>query len=109
MEMLINFLRLDYRPGTFIRSFFYKEQSNVTLEEFLTTKIVLWIDMWSSIDNTLHCSIREVNKGILLQIEKGTEASGGDLTCHVFNLEDETARLNVTNPSGILTIEQRDI
>ena len=26
--------------------FFYKEQSNVTLEEFLTTKIFLWIDMW---------------------------------------------------------------
>ena len=92
-----------------LKFFFYKEQSNVTWEEFLTTKIALWIDTRSSIDNTLHASIREVNKGILLQIEKAPEASGGDLTCHVFSLEDETARLNVTNPSGILMIKKRDI
>ena len=81
----------------------------MTWEEFLTTKIALWIDTRSSIDNTLHASIREVNKGILLQIEKAPETSGGDLTCHVFSLEDETARLNVANPSSILTIEEREI
>ena len=66
-------------------------------------------DKWSSIDNTLHGSGREVNKGILLQIKKAPEASGGDLTCHVFSLEDAMARLNVTSPSRILTIEKRDI
>ena len=73
------------------------------------TKFALWIDTQSSIDNTLHGSAREVHKGILLQIEKAPEAGGGDLTCYVFNPEDATARLNVTNPSGILTIEKRDI
>ena len=40
---------------------------------------------------------------------KAPEAGGGDLTCYVFNPEDATARLNVTDPSGILTIEKRDI
>ena len=69
----------------------------------------MWIDTQSSIDSTLHGSGREVNKGILFQIEKTPEASGGDLTCHVFSLEDETARLNVANPSSILAIEEREI
>ena len=69
----------------------------------------MWIDTRSSIDSTLHGSSREVNKGILFQIEKAPEARDGDLTCHVFSLEDETARLNVTNPSGILMIKKRDI
>ena len=43
---------------------------------------------------------------MLLQIEKVPEASNGDLTCYVFNLENAVAHLAVTNPSGILTIEQ---
>ena len=41
-----------------------------------------------------------------LQIEKAPEASGGDLTCYVFILEDAVARLSVTNPRSILTIEK---
>ena len=45
-------------------------------------------------------------KGILLQIEKAPETSGGDLTCYVFSLEDAVAHLSVTDPSGILTIEK---
>ena len=63
--------------------------------------------MRSSIDNTLHG--REMHEGILLQIKKSPEAGGVDLTCYVFSLEDATARLNVTDPGGILTIEKRDI
>ena len=55
----------------------------------------------------LHGSGRAVEKsGILLQIEEAPEASGGDLTCHVFSLEDTTTHLNVTDPRGILTIEK---
>ena len=75
---------------------------------FLTTKFGLWIDTRSSIDSTLHGSGRAVEKkkGILLQIEKAPETSGGDLTCYVFSLEDAVAHLSVTDPSGILTIEK---
>ena len=44
--------------------------------------------------------------GIVLQIEKAPEASGGDLTCYMFILEDAVAHLSVTYPSGILMIEK---
>ena len=76
----------------------------MTWEEFLTTTFALWIDTRSSIHNTLHGSSREVHKGILLKIEQAPETGSGDLTCHVFSLEDATARLNVTHPRSILTI-----
>ena len=70
-----------------IKKYFYKENSDVTWDEFLTTKFTLWVDTCSSTDNTLHGSSRAVEKsGILLQIEKEPEASGGDLTCYVFSL-----------------------
>ena len=50
---------------------------------------------------------RAVEKsGILFQIEKAPETSGGDLTCYVFSLTDAVAHLSVTDPSGILTIEK---
>ena len=89
-----------------LSKYFYKENSDVTWEDFLTTKFALWIDARSSIDNTLHGSGRAVEKsGILVQIEKATETSG-DLTCQVFSLEDAVTHLSVTNPSGILTIEK---
>ena len=61
----------------------------MTWEEFLTTKLGLWIDKHSSTDNTLHGSSRLVEKsGISLQIEEKAEASGGDLTCYVSSHED---------------------
>ena len=90
-----------------LKKYFYKENSNVTCKEFLTTKFGLWIDTRSSTDNTLRGSGRTVEKsGILLQIEKVSEASNGDLTCYVFSLEDAVAHLSVTDTSGILTIEK---
>ena len=82
-----------------LSKYLYKENSDVTWEDFLTTKFALWIDTRSSIDNTLHGSI-------LLQIEKTPETNGGDLMCYVFSLEDAVAHLSVTDPSGILTIEK---
>ena len=79
----------------------------MTWEEFLTTKFGLWIDTRSSINNTLHGSGRAVEKsGILLQIEKALESSGGELTCYIFSLEDAVAHLSVTDPNGILTTEK---
>ena len=89
-----------------LKKYFYREHSNVTWGEFLTTKFGLWIYTRSSTDNSLHGSIRKVEKsGILLQIEKSPETSDGDLTCYVFSLEDAAADLSVTDPSSILTIE----
>ena len=89
-----------------LSKYFYKENSDVTWEEFLTAKFGLWIDTRSSIDNTLHGSGQAVKKsGILLQIEKALETSG-DLACYVFILEDAVVHLSVTDPCGILTIEK---
>ena len=52
-----------------LKKYFCKEHSNVTWEEFLTTKFELSIDIRSSTDNTLHSSGNAVEKsGILLQI-----------------------------------------
>ena len=45
-----------------LKKYFYKENSDVTWEDFLTTKFALWIDTRSSIDNTLHGSGRAVEK-----------------------------------------------
>ena len=79
----------------------------MTWEEFLTKKFGLWIDTRLSIDNTLHGSRISVEKsGILIQIEKVPETSGGDLTCYKFSLEDTVAHLSATNPNRILTIEK---
>ena len=90
-----------------LSKYFYKENSNVTWEEFLPTKFGLWIDIRSSTNNALHGSGMTVEKGdVLLQIEKAPETSGGDLMCYVFSLEDAVAHLSVTDPSGILTIEK---
>ena len=90
-----------------LKRYFYKENSDVTWEEFLTTKFGFWIDTSSSSDNALQGSGRTVEKsGILLQIEKIPETSNDDLTCYVFSLEDVVAHLSITNPSSILTIEK---
>ena len=79
----------------------------MTWEEYLTTKIGLWIDTRSSTNNALHGSGRGAEKSdILLQIEKAPETSDDDLMCYVFSLEDVVARLRVTKPRGILTIEK---
>ena len=45
--------------------------------------------------------------GILLQIEKVSEAGNDDLSCYVFSLEGAVAHLSVTGPSSILTIEKQ--
>ena len=90
-----------------LSKYFYKENSNVTWEEFLTTKFGLWIDTRASTNNILHDSRMTVEKsGIMLQIEKAPETSRGDLMCYIFCLEDAVAHLSVTDPSGILTIEK---
>ena len=89
-----------------LKKYFHKENSDVTWEDFLTTKFALWIDTRLSTNNIPHGSGRAVEKsGILLQIEKAPE-TGGDLTCYVFSLEDAVVHLSFTDPSGISTVEK---
>ena len=45
-----------------LRKCFYKENSDVTWDDFLTTKFALWTDTRSRIDNTPHDSGRAVEK-----------------------------------------------
>ena len=91
------------------KHFYEKKHSNVTWKE-LTTKFGLWIDTYSSTDNTLHGSGRVVgNSGILLQIKKVSETNDGDLTCYVFSIEGAVAHFSVANRSNILTIEKQSL
>ena len=63
--------------------------------------------MHSNTDNMVHRSCGSGKKSqILLQIEKETEGSDGDLMCHVFSFEDAVTHLAISNPSKILTIEK---
>ena len=88
------------------KKYFYKPDSDVTWDGFLTTKFGLWIDVRSSNDNRLHGSERTVERsGILLQIERAADASDGDLVCYVFLLENAVAHLN-TSSGEILAIEK---
>ena len=90
-----------------LNKYFSKENSNVTREEFLTTKFGLWIDTRSSTNNVLHGSGMTVEKsGILLQIEKAPQTSDGHLLCYVFSLEDAMACPSVTDRNDVLTIEK---
>ena len=87
-----------------LKKYFYKN-SDATCEEILLTKFGLLINTCSGIDNTLHGNGRVVEKGMVLQIEKASEASGSDLMCCVFILEDGEAYLNANDPD-VLTIEK---
>ena len=89
-----------------LKKYFYKEKSDVTWEDFLTTKFALWIGTRSSIDNTLHGSGRAVEKEVYCFISKKHLKPVVVILCYVFSLEDAVAHLSVTYPSGILTIEK---
>ena len=85
-----------------LSKYFYKKNSDVTWEDFLTTKFEKLIDTRLSIDNTLYGSGRAVGKsGILLQIEKPSEASG-DLTCYVFTK-------SIINTNNFVSITTRNM
>ena len=102
MEFHTNFTQVEY----YLVISSPKQRSIFTWSEFLTTKFGLWIDVRSSNDNQLHGSGRTVERsGILLQIERAADASGGDLVCYVFSLEGAVAHLN-TSSGKMLTIEK---
>ena len=89
------------------KKYFYKQDSDITWSEFLTTKFGLWIDSRSSTDMVLHGSGRTVDRsGILLQIERAAEQNDDDLLCYVFSLEDSVCHLNNHHDGELLTIEK---
>ena len=66
----------------------------------------MWVDTHLRTYQNLHGSSRTVEEsGILFKIEKAAESSGGDLTWHVFSLEDAANHLPVSKTIGILIIE----
>ena len=72
---------------------FLRENSDVSFEEYLTTKYGLWIDTRSSVNNKLHGSGRLVNSGVKLQINKVAETAG-NLTCYIYALQDAYAHFD---------------
>ena len=65
-----------------LKIYFYKENSDVTWEGFLTTTFALWIDTRSSASNIPHGSGKTIEKSVIfLQIKKAPKCSVGDLTC----------------------------
>ena len=61
----------------------------------------------SSVDNTLHGTVRTAEKsGMLFQIEKAFESIDGALICHLLSLKDALTYVEISKPSGILTIEK---
>ena len=78
-----------------IKNYFYKEHSNLIWEEFLTTKLGLWVELLPSTD--IEVVGQWEKNGILLQIEKVAESSDIDLICYVFSFEDAIAHLEISN------------
>ena len=74
------------------QKYFHKQNSDVTLGEYCTTKFGCWVDMRSSNDNKLHGSGRSVDRGLLLQIDKASETNG-ELTCYVFTISDHVVHI----------------
>ena len=89
-----------------LSKYFYKENTDVTWEDFLTTKFAYGLIHVRTLIKHFMAAAEQCKKsGRLLQIKKAPEASG-DLMCYVFSLEDSVTHLSATNPSGILTIEK---
>ena len=74
-------------------------ETEVTMEEFLTTKYALCYDLRPSIDPTLHgCGLGLLNTsdGLTIQLERTPATSGtAKLNLHIFLLQD--AQLNILN------------
>ena len=81
-----------------LKKYFYKENSNVTLDELLTKEFDLWIDTQSSTSNTFQGSGRTVGKEVLLQIENTAESCYDDLIYHVLSFEIAVSPLESCSP-----------
>ena len=78
---------------TELKRYFHHPYSDVSFEQFLTSKFGLWIDTRSSQENTLHGSGRTILGNIKLQIDKIPETTDGTLTCYIFKIQDVVAHI----------------
>jgi hypothetical protein len=69
----------------------YRELSDITVNKFVTTKYGLFLDMRSTVDNTLHGSGKKIEGPIRIEIEKKAETAG-NLDAYVYYIQD--AQLN---------------
>ena len=68
----------------------HRTNTHVELEDYLTTKYGLWLDMRTTDDDSLHGSGRKIegsSQSIQLQIEKTAEAAG-NLDAYVYYIHD---------------------
>ena len=80
------------------------ELADMKLEDYLTTKYGLWLDMRTTDDDSLHGSGRKIegsSQSIQLQIEKKAEAAG-NLDAYVYYIHD--AQLNFERNRLVNTI-----
>ena len=80
------------------------ELADMKLEDYLTTKYGLWLDMRTTDDDSLHGSGRKIegsSQSIQLQIEKTAEAAG-NLDAYVYYIHD--AQLNFEKNRLVNTI-----
>ena len=80
------------------------ELADMKLEDYLTTKYGLWLDMRTTDDDSLHGSGRKIegsSQSIQLQIEKKAEAAG-NLDAYVYYIHD--AQLNFEKNRLVNTI-----
>ena len=76
-------------------------------EELLIKQFRIWINTYSSTDNTLHRSGRAIERiKILLQIEKACRIRDKGSFTPKFFVDDAVNQTDFSNRSGILTIEQ---
>jgi len=70
-----------------IRRHFAKNESDVTLADYLTTKYGLWVDFRSNSDNTLSGSGRTIKQFVHMKMEREAETAG-DLEAHIYFIRD---------------------
>ena len=77
----------------------YKENSDMTWEQFLTTNFWLWIDTRASTNNAFHGNGMTVEKVVYcFRLKKHLKL----VVVIIFSLEGLFAHLSVTDPRGIL-------
>ena len=77
----------------------YKENSDMTWEQFLTTNFWLWIDTRASANNAFHGNGMTVEKEVYcFRLKKHLKVG----LVIIFSLEGLFAHLSVTDPRGIL-------
>ena len=80
--------------------------ADVSLQEFLTSKFTLWLDLRTTFDNRLHGSgwrVENTSEGVTIQITKQAEAAGA-LNIYLYIIM--CAQLNIENGRFVSALRQ---